>query len=64
MISTLFHNNLSAELAAEKERTKALEAELIRITKQRDLIKEKWENLNDEVEKLRETNKQFINLNI
>lgn len=46
-------NALSAELAAEKEKNKSLLLELEKTIKQRDLIKQKWEDLNEEVYQLR-----------
>jgi len=60
MVSTLFHNNLAAELAAEREKNKELTELLEKITKQRDLIKHKWEVLYEESENLKELNKQLL----
>lgn len=64
MVSTLFHNNLAAELAAEREKSKALQLELIKVTKQRDLIKLKWEQLDEEMNKIHSINKNLVNLNL
>ena len=36
MTSNLFHNNLAAELAAEREKTQTLQQELERVSRQRD----------------------------
>lgn len=52
MVSTLFHNNLAAELAAVRQKNQELEQELERVTRQRDLIKSKWEDLDARVEQL------------
>ena len=60
MVSTLFHNNLSAELAAEREKNKALTRLLERVSRERDTIKHKWENLYEEAKNLKELNKQFL----
>ena len=41
---------LEAELAAKNEHIAELEKQIIFLTKQRDLIKEKWEDLTEQLE--------------
>jgi len=52
---------LEAELAAKNEHIAELEKQIIFLTKQRDLIKEKWEDLMEHLEKVPQFNYETQN---